>query len=142
VAETHGFPTLFRRHEGNPILSAADWPYPIHSVFNPGATRLRDGTTLLLCRVEDRRGHSHLSAARSANGIDGWVIDRDPTFCPEPKHHPEELWGVEDPRITYVEELGRYAVAYTAFGKGGPGVAHGGWTAAVCDGRRVGHDPL
>jgi predicted GH43/DUF377 family glycosyl hydrolase len=123
VADTNGFPTLFRRHERNPILSAGDWPYPIHSVFNPGATRLRDGTTLLLCRVEDRRGHSHLSAARSANGIDGWVIDREPTFRPDPVGHPEELWGVEDPRITYVEELGRYAIAYTAFGKGGPGVA-------------------
>ena len=45
-----------------------------------GATRLHDGTTLLLCRVEDRRGHSHLSAARSVNGVDGWVIDREPTL--------------------------------------------------------------
>ena len=51
---------------GIPILTAADWPYPAHTVFNPGATRLPDGTTLLLCRVEDRRGHSHLCAARSA----------------------------------------------------------------------------
>ena len=123
MADRVGFPTLLRRHERNPILTAADWPYPVHSVFNPGATRLRDGTTLLLCRVEDRRGHSHLSAARSANGVDGWIIDPVPTFRPDVRHHPEELWGVEDPRITYVEELGRYAVAYTAFGKGGPGVA-------------------
>ena len=114
---------LFRRYEGNPILSAADWPYPVHSVFNAGATRLPDGTTLLLCRVEDRRGLSHLCAARSANGIDGWVIDPEPTLWPDAEHFPEELWGIEDPRITYVEELGKYAVAYTAFGKGGPGVA-------------------
>ena len=63
-----------------PILTAADWPYPAHTVFNAGATRLRDGTTLLLCRVEDRRGHSHLCAARSANGVDGWVIDAEPTL--------------------------------------------------------------
>jgi hypothetical protein len=33
------------------------------------------------------------------------------------------VWGIEDPRITYVEELGKYAVAYTAFSRGGPGVA-------------------
>jgi len=26
------------------------------------------------------------------------------------------LWGTEDPRLTLVEELGRYAIAYTAFG--------------------------
>ena len=38
---------LLRRHEQNPILTAADWPYPVHTVFNPGATRLRDGSTLL-----------------------------------------------------------------------------------------------
>jgi predicted GH43/DUF377 family glycosyl hydrolase len=114
---------LFTRHPSNPILSATDWPYPIHSVFNAGATLLRDGTTLLLCRVEDRRGHSHLSAARSKNGIDGWVIDSKPTFYPDPDAYPEELWGIEDPRITWVEELGKYAVAYTAFSRSGPGVA-------------------
>jgi predicted GH43/DUF377 family glycosyl hydrolase len=123
MRKTNGFPTLFRRSDHNPILHADDWPYPVHSVFNPGATRLRDGTTLLLCRVEDRRGHSHLCAARSANGVDHWEIDASPTFSPDPVAHPEELWGIEDPRITYVDELGRYAIAYTAFGKGGPGVA-------------------
>jgi predicted GH43/DUF377 family glycosyl hydrolase len=114
---------LLTRHPANPLLSAADWPYPAHTVFNAGATLLRDGTTLLLCRVEDRRGHSHLCAARSANGIDGWVIDKEPTLLPDPEHHPEELWGIEDPRITFVEDLGKYAIAYTAFGKAGPGVA-------------------
>jgi predicted GH43/DUF377 family glycosyl hydrolase len=113
---------LFHRHSSNPILSSTDWPYPIHSVFNAGATLLRDGTTLLLCRVEDRRGHSHLCAARSANGIDGWVIDPKPTFFPDPQAYPEELWGIEDPRITWVEELKKYAIAYTAFSRSGPGV--------------------
>ena len=115
--------TLFRRYEGNPILTAASWPYPAHTVFNPGATLLKDGTTLLLCRVEDRTGLSHLCAARSANGVDGWVVDTEPTMPADPTHHPEELWGIEDPRITFVEELGQYAVAYTAFGRSGPGVA-------------------
>ena len=119
-----GFATLFTRHAHNPILSAADWPYPAHTVFNPGATLLRDGTTLLLCRVEDRRGHSHLCAARSANGVDGWTIDAEPTMLPDLVRFPEdELWGVEDPRITWMEELGKFAIAYTAFSRGGPGVA-------------------
>jgi predicted GH43/DUF377 family glycosyl hydrolase len=118
-----GYEALFHRHDANPILTAADWPYPAHSVFNPGATRLHDGTTLLLCRVEDRRGHSHLCAVRSKNGVDGWVVDPLPTLLSDPKNYPEELWGIEDPRITFVDELGQYAVAYTAFSKGGPGVA-------------------
>src|ERR1700716_1196525 len=117
------FEPLLHRHSANPILTSKDWPYPINSVFNAGATRLADGTTLLLCRVEDRRGHSHLCAARSRNGIDGWLADPQPTLRPDPERYPEELWGIEDPRITFVDELGKYAVAYTAFGKGGPGVA-------------------
>ena len=117
------YETLFHRHEANPILTAADWPYPAHTVFNAGATRLRDGTTLLLCRVEDRRGHSHLCAARSENGVDGWIIDSAPTLAPDPERYPEELWGIEDPRITFVDELGKYVVAYTAYSVGGPGVA-------------------
>ncbi len=119
----HAYETLFHRHEANPILTAADWPYPVHSVFNPGATRLPDGTTLLLCRVEDRRGLSHLCAARSTNGVDGWIVDPEPTLPADPEGHPEELWGIEDPRITFVPELGQYAVAYTAFGRAGPAVA-------------------
>jgi predicted GH43/DUF377 family glycosyl hydrolase len=123
VTAARGYAELFQRSERNPILTAKDWPYPAHTVFNPGATKLRDGTTLLLCRVEDRRGHSHLCAARSVNGVDGWTIDPTPTLSPQPETYPEELWGVEDPRITFVEELGKYAIAYTAFSKGGPGVA-------------------
>ncbi|MBN1903355.1 glycosidase [Candidatus Sumerlaeota bacterium] len=116
-------PEIFIRHERNPLLTAVDWPYPVNSVFNPGATLLPDGTTLLLCRVEDRRGHSHLCAARSANGIDGWKIDAQPTLMPDPERFPEELWGIEDPRITFVSELNKYAVVYTAFTRDGPGVS-------------------
>jgi predicted GH43/DUF377 family glycosyl hydrolase len=123
VKGPHLHEPLFVRSHANPILTAADWPYRIHVVFNAAAVRLEDGTTLLLCRVEDHRGHSHLCAARSANGIDGWHIDPEPTLMPDPERYPEELWGIEDPRITYIEELGKYAVAYTAFSRGGPGVA-------------------
>ncbi len=114
---------LFHRHKLNPILTAADWPYPAHSVFNPAATLLPDGTTLLLCRVEDRRGHSHLCVARSANGVDDWQIDPQPTLLADPEHYPEEMWGIEDARITYVPELKKYAVVYTAYSRVGPGVA-------------------
>jgi predicted GH43/DUF377 family glycosyl hydrolase len=122
VSSRRHYEVLLRRLPTNPILSALDWPYPVHTVFNPAAVRLPDGTTLLLCRVEDRRGLSHLCAARSKNGIDNWQIDPEPTLAPDPEGH-EELWGVEDPRITFAPELGKYVVAYTAFGKGGPGVA-------------------
>src|SRR4026207_1038391 len=116
------YPTPLHRPGRTPTLPAADWPYPAHTVFNPAATRLADGSTLLLCRVEDRRGHSHLCAARSKNGVDGWGIGPQAALKPDPVNFPEELWGIEDPRITWVEELGNYVVTYTAFSKGGPGV--------------------
>jgi len=114
---------LLHRHPHNPILTAADWPYPVNTVFNAGATLLPDGTTLLLCRVEDRRGISHLCVARSKNGVDGWQIDPEPTLMPDPVNYPEEIWGIEDPRITYVEELGKYVITYTSYSRGGPGVS-------------------
>ena len=117
------FQELFTRYEGNPILTARDWPYPANTVFNPGAVRLKDGTTLLLVRVEDRRGVSHLSVARSVDGLTDWTIAASPAFYPDPEHHPEELWGVEDPRITWIEELGKYAITYTAYSRNGPLVA-------------------
>jgi predicted GH43/DUF377 family glycosyl hydrolase len=114
---------VFTRHPKNPILSRQDWSYPINSVFNAGAVLLADGDTLLLCRVEDRTGISHLCAARSENGVDGWRVDSKPTLIANPREYPEEIWGIEDPRITYVPELEQYAIAYTSFARGGPGVS-------------------
>lgn len=115
---------LLLRHPHNPILRPEDWPYPVNSVFNPGAIRLNgSGQTLLLARVEDRRGISHLCAARSADGVRNWEIDAQPTLMPAREQRREELWGIEDPRITWVPELGRYAVVYTAYSEGGPGVS-------------------
>ncbi|QQR88599.1 MAG: glycosidase [Myxococcales bacterium] len=120
--EYEKYKELFLRHDGNPILTRDQMPYSANSVFNPAAA-IVDGETLLLLRVEDRSGLSHLTVARSKNGITGWRIDEQPTFCPDPENHPEEIWGVEDPRITYLEEEKRWIVAYTAFSRGGPLVA-------------------
>jgi predicted GH43/DUF377 family glycosyl hydrolase len=111
---------LFRRHPGNPILTAGDWPYPVNAVFNPAAATV-DGATVLLARVEDRQGISHLTAARSANGRDGWSIDPTPLLAPDGETASEE-WGFEDPRVVWVEELDRWAITCTAYGPGGPAV--------------------
>jgi predicted GH43/DUF377 family glycosyl hydrolase len=121
--ESSHYPPLLVRHPANPILTRSHWPYSINSVFNAGATLLPDGTTLLLCRIEDRRGLSHLCAARSADGVSGWQIDREPTLMPSPDKYPEEIWGIEDPRITFVPELQQYAITYTSYSRGGPGVS-------------------
>ena len=116
------FVELFKRHPTNPILTAADWPYPVHTVFNPGAA-IFQGKTLLLARCELRDGFSHLTKAVSADGISNWQIDSAPTMVPDQQNHPEERWGIEDPRLTWLAELGKWAVVYTAYSRGGPLVA-------------------
>ena len=73
---------LFTRHTANPILSAGDWPYPVNAVFDPAAAHVGD-TTVVLARVEDLRGVSHLTVARSANRVDGWVMDFQPLLASE-----------------------------------------------------------
>lgn len=110
---------IFQRYKNNPILTARDWPYPANTVFNAGAT-IFEGETLLLVRVEDLRGISHLTAARSKDGKTNWQIDPEPTLTPDPENYPEEIWGIEDPRITYLEEMQKFAIAYTAYSKDGP----------------------
>lgn len=110
---------LFQRHPDNPILSVSDWPYKANSVFNAAAAEV-DGKILLLARVEDYRGISHLTVARSDDGISDWEIDDAPTLMPEPEKYPEELWGIEDPRITWIEDMNKWAICYTAYSQGGP----------------------
>ncbi|HZL15139.1 MAG TPA: glycosidase [Verrucomicrobiae bacterium] len=112
-------PGLFARYVGNPILSAADIPYRANTVFNAAAAAI-DGESILLMRVEDLRGISHLTVARSDDGRTGWHVDPEPTLMPDPDHHPEEVWGIEDPRITWLPEREEWAVAYTAFSRRGP----------------------
>src|SRR5581483_4342996 len=110
---------LFERHAANPILTAEDWPYPANAVFNPAAAMV-DGKTVLLARVEDRRGISHLSVARSADGVGGWSIDPVPLLAPDGT--VSEQWGFEDPRVVWIAELGRWAITCTAYGPAGPAV--------------------
>lgn len=50
------------------------------------------------------RGLSHL-CERPPNGVDGWEIDKEPTLMSSPQEYPEEIWGIEDPRIIFVPKL-------------------------------------
>jgi predicted GH43/DUF377 family glycosyl hydrolase len=111
---------LLTRHPANPILTADDWPYPVNAVFNPAAAVL-DGETVLLARVEDRRGISHLSVARSSDGLDGWTIAAEPLLAPD-EDVASEQWGFEDPRVIWAETLDRWVITCTAYGPAGPAV--------------------
>lgn len=115
----NSYPVLFKRDSNNPIIISKDLPYPAHTIFNPAAT-VFENKTLLLARVEDRKGFSHLAKAISKDGLSNWKFDKSPTLLAEPNIHPEERWGIEDPRITWMEDLNKWAVVYTSFSRTGP----------------------
>lgn len=110
---------LFSRSDANPILTATDVPYPANSVFNPGAARVGD-ETILLVRVEDLRGISQLHVARSADGVTDWRFDPEPLLRSDVDRDPEETWGCEDPRLTWLPEREEWAIVYTAYSRRGP----------------------
>jgi predicted GH43/DUF377 family glycosyl hydrolase len=110
---------LFQRSPANPIVTAADVPYPANTVFNPGAARAGD-ETILLVRVEDLRGISLLHVARSKDGETDWRFDPEPLLVPDVDRDPEETWGCEDPRLTWLPEREEWAIAYTAYSRRGP----------------------
>lgn len=112
---------LFKRYPGNPILTPENWPYPANAVMNPGAIKLNN-ETLLLVRVEDMRGFSHLTVARSSDGFTNWHIDSAPTLEAD-ETSGEERWGLEDPRIIWLEEQKQFGITYTSFSEGGPVVS-------------------
>lgn len=112
---------LFKRYEGNPILTPENWSYPANAVMNPAAIKL-NAETLLLVRVEDMRGFSHLTVARSADGFTNWQIDAEPTLEAD-QNSREEKWGLEDPRAIWLEEQKQFAITYTSFSEGGPVVS-------------------
>jgi predicted GH43/DUF377 family glycosyl hydrolase len=110
---------LFERSPRNPILTVEDLPYPANAIFNPGAAQV-GAETLLLVRVEDLRGISQLHVARSVDGVTEWRFDPAPLLASEPDRHPEEIWGCEDPRLTWLPERAEWAIMYTAYSRLGP----------------------
>ena len=112
---------LFVRCERNPLITAEDMPYQANTVFNAGAADLGD-EVLLLLRVESCSGRSHLIVARSRDGVTGWKIDARALLHAK-QGIPQEANGVEDCRITWVEDLNAWFLTYTAYGPDGPGIA-------------------
>lgn len=113
----------FERYRKNPILSRKNVPYPCNSVFNAGACKFRD-KYILIIRIEDQKGQSHLTLAHSDDGYQfkvndsPWVVSSS-----KPEYAVYEKFGVEDPRITPIEDM--FYITYTAYGLYGPRVGIG-----------------
>jgi predicted GH43/DUF377 family glycosyl hydrolase len=58
--------------------------------------------------------------ARSVDGVTDWRFDPAPLLASEPDRHPEEIWGCEDPRLTWLLERAEWAITYTAYSRLGP----------------------
>lgn len=98
-------------------------------VINPAVARSRDGETYLLPRLVAAGDHSRIGLARVRFDADGKPVGADRLGDALEPREPYECGadghggGCEDPRITYVEPLGRYVMTYVALGPHGARVA-------------------
>ena len=111
---------LFERSPKNPIIKPSHIPYPCDCVLNPAACMV-DGEVLLLLRIIDQLGGSHITIARSKNGVDDWLIEDKP-FLAARDDAPYEVYGCEDPRVAYLKDREEYVITYTGYSPLGPGV--------------------
>jgi len=99
-----------------------DDPLEAWGVLNPATARGPDCELYLFPRLVAEGNYSRIGRARVVfqDGTPAGVERLGVALEPE---QPWEERGVEDPRITFVEALGLYLMAYTAFGPAGPRVA-------------------
>jgi len=102
-----------QRYDGNPILTARDFPRPVNSVFNAGAAKHGDAY-ILLNRVQRLDGTSCLWVARSQDGCH-FTPDAEPAMVPstEEPFATYEQYGIEDPRITKIDDT--YYISYVCY---------------------------
>ena len=106
----------------NPLVTPPSIPYVrAAGAFNPGAcVDHESGRVVLLVRAYDaatRRSTLALALSRDGRTIDE-LWDRPAVDCVA----PYEAWGVEDARVTYLADEGRYAITYTGYSPAGPRV--------------------
>jgi len=103
-------------------------PQEAEGVLNPAAVRGPDGELYLFPRLVARGNYSRIGLARVLFNGDGdpcGVERLGVALEPEAEYEkrPDGGGGCEDPRITFVEPLGKYVMTYTAFSAAGPRIA-------------------
>ena len=103
-------------------------PQEIEGVLNPGAVRGPDGELYLFPRLVAKGNYSRIGIARvrfnqtgDPSGVERLGIALEPEADYELR--PNGGGGCEDPRVTFVEPLQRYLMAYAAFSAHGPRIA-------------------
>lgn len=106
----------------NPLVAPGDITFLRASgAFNPGAAvdRRTDRVVLLVRVFEEETRRSCLTIALSTDGETIEEVWDRPAIS---RQAPYEQWGVEDARITWLEEEERYAITYTGYSPAGPRV--------------------
>ncbi len=123
------FDNLSFRRIGIPLKPEPDeMPSDRLGVLNPACARLRDGTLVLYPRMIAPGNISRIGCYRARERANGLLDVEFHGYALEPQA-PYEVrdapggYGCEDPRITFIECLDRYVMAYVAFGPRGPEVA-------------------
>ena len=109
--------SLVTRYTNNPILTKKDVPYEVATVHNAGVTKFND-QYIMLFRSHRHNGRSILGLARSGDGFD-FRVDPEPFMVPARTglFAEYEEYGIEDPRITFME--GEYIITYSAYSRHG-----------------------
>jgi len=103
---------LITRFSGNPILTKEDVPYPVATVHNAAVVK-HSHEYIMIFRSHRLNGRSILGLARSSDGYK-FKVDPKPFMTPSDEY---DEYGVEDPRITYID--GTYLITYSAYSRYG-----------------------
>lgn len=112
---------IIKRYSKNPILTKDQIPYSVVTVHNAGVIKT-DDKYVMLFRSHLHNGRSIIGIAESLNGID-FISSPKPFLIPFNKgiFKEYEEFGVEDPRITKIEN--EYYITYSAYSRHGVRIA-------------------
>jgi len=110
---------VVKRYHNNPILTKNHIPYPVATVHNAGVIKFQD-KYIMIFRSHLHNGRSILGLAESEDGFHFKVFEK-PFMTPAERgiFKEYEEYGVEDPRITFMEEEGEYLITYSAYSRYG-----------------------
>ncbi len=108
---------LIKRYQYNPILTKDDVPYPVATVHNAAVVKYMR-KYIMVFRSHKLNGRSILGIAVSNDGYTFEVND-EPFMIPSTEgiFKEYEAYGVEDPRITFMD--GEYLITYSAYSRHG-----------------------
>lgn len=109
--------SVIKRYSKNPILTKDDIPYEVATVHNAGAVKYGE-KYILLFRSHLLNGRSIIGLAESEDGFN-FSVHPKPFMTPSDvgEFKLYEEYGIEDPRITFID--GEYLITYSAYSRYG-----------------------